>query len=50
MAPSLYDQFVFIVNTGDEDLAKEFLKKNKDKFSDATRIAIEGAFPAAVAA
>lgn len=51
MAPSLYDQFVFIVSSGDEELAKDFLKKNKDKFSEATRIAIEGAFPApAVAA
>lgn len=45
MAPSLYDQFVYIVNSGDKDLIEDFLKKNKSKFSAATMIAIQGDFP-----
>lgn len=49
MAPTLYDQFVFAVNTGDQDLVNDFIKKNKDKFDDATRIAMEGVFPVVAA-
>jgi hypothetical protein len=50
MAPSLYDQFVYAVNSGDRELVETFLKKNKDKFSEATRIAIAADFPALTAA
>jgi hypothetical protein len=40
MDTGLYEQFLHIVNSGDETLAREFLDKNKDKFSEATRIAL----------
>lgn len=42
MDVSLYDKFLYIVSTGDEALAKDFLEKNKDKFSEATKIALSG--------
>ncbi len=45
MAPSLYDQFLFVVNSGDQELLMDFIKKNKDKFSETTRIAIQGSYP-----
>ena len=39
---TLYEQFLTIVQTGDEAAAREFISKHQSEFSEATKIAILG--------
>ena len=42
MESVLYDQFLQIVQIGDEDLARKFVLDHIDEFSESTKIAIMG--------
>ncbi|MBI5470435.1 hypothetical protein HY968_03940 [Candidatus Kaiserbacteria bacterium] len=42
MDTALYDHFLSIVQSGDEDAAREFIAKHVNEFSESAKIAIMG--------